>query len=163
MASVIHHPYHERRTSERRRIAYPGLLRGADGMRVSWGGIWGGVLVAVGLLLLLAALGVAVGITATDPAQTDAAKLGTGAGVWAGLSLLVALFIGGMVSTRIGAIFDGTTGFFEGALVWVVSVLLMAYLAGSGLSSLAGGAFSMVGGAQQAVGSVLGTTDPQEI
>jgi Sec-independent protein translocase protein TatA len=162
MASVAH-PYHERRTSERRRIAYPPLLRGADGMRVSWGGVWGGVLVAVGLLLLLAALGVAVGITATDPAQTDPGKLGTGAGIWAGVSLLVALFVGGLVSTRIGAIFDGTTGFFEGALVWVVSVLLMGYLAASGVGSLAGGAFSMIGGAQQAVGSVLGTTDPQAI
>ena len=162
MASVAH-PYHERRTSERRRIAYPPLLRGADGMRVSWGGVWGGVLVAVGLLLLLAALGVAVGITATHPAQTDPSKLGTGAGIWAGVSLLVALFVGGLVSTRIGAIFDGTTGFFEGALVWVVSVLLMGYLAASGVGSLAGGAFSMIGGAQQAVGSVLGTTDPQAI
>lgn len=162
MASVAH-PYHERRTSERRRIAYPALLRGADGMRVSWGGVWGGVLVAVGLLLLLAALGVAVGVTATDPAQTDAAKLGTGAGIWAGVSLLLALFVGGMASTRIGAIFDGTTGFFEGALVWTVSVLLMGYLAASGVGSLAGGAFSMIGGAQQAVGSVLGTTDPKAI
>ncbi len=162
MASVAH-PYHERRTGERRRIAYPTLLRGADGMRVSWGGVWGGVLVAVGLLLLLAALGVAVGISATDPAQTDPAKLGTGAGIWAGVSLLVALFVGGLVSTRIGAIFDGTTGFFEGALVWVVSILLMGYLAASGVGSLAGGAFSMIGGAQQAVGSVLGTTDPQQI
>lgn len=162
MATVAH-PYHERRSAERRRIAYPAMLRGAEGMRVSWGGVWGGVLVAVGLLLLLAALGVAVGITATDPAQADASKLGTGAGIWAGVSLLAALFVGGMVSTRIGAIFDGTTGFFEGSLVWVVSVLLMAYLAASGVSTLAGGAFSMVGGAQQAVGSVLGTTDPQQI
>jgi len=163
MASVAH-PYHERRSAERRRLAYPAtLLRGAEGMRVSWGGVWGGVLVAVGLLLLLAALGVAIGITATDPAQADAAKLGTGAGIWAGVSLLVALFVGGLVSTRIGAIFDGTTGFFEGALVWVVSVLLMGYLAASGVGSLAGGAFSMIGGAQQAVGSVLGTTDPRAI
>ena len=162
MASVAH-PYHERRTSERRRIAYPSMLRGADGMRVSWGGVWGGVLVAVGLLLLLAALGVAVGITATDPTQTEASTLGTGAGIWAGISLLIALFVGGMVSTRIGAIFDGTTGFFEGALVWVVSVLLMAYLAASGVSSLASGAFSMIGGAQQAVSSVLGTSNPQQM
>src|SRR5207248_3582331 len=59
-AMAVASPYHERRTSERRRIAYPGLF-GAEGMRVSWGGIFGGVLVAVGLLLLLAALGVAVG------------------------------------------------------------------------------------------------------
>ncbi|HEX7052550.1 MAG TPA: hypothetical protein VF211_01290 [Burkholderiales bacterium] len=160
MASAAQ-PFHERRTGERRRLAYPAMLAGADGMRVSWGGVWGGVLVAIGLLLLLAALGVAVGITATDPAQADASTLGTGAGIWAGVSLLIALFVGGMVSTRIGAIFDGTTGFFEGALVWVVSILLMGYLAASGVGSLAGGAFSLVGGAQQAVGSVLGTTDPQ--
>ena len=36
---------------ERRRIAYPGLFA-ADGVRVSWGGIFGGVLVALGVLVL---------------------------------------------------------------------------------------------------------------
>ena len=30
--------------------------------------------------------------------------------IWAGVSLLVALFVGGLVSTRIGATFDGSTG-----------------------------------------------------
>ncbi len=142
MATVVH-PYHERRTGERRRIAYPAAIFGAEGMRVSWGGILGGVLVAVGLLFLLAALGVAVGITAVDPARTEAAKLGTGAGIWAAVSLLVALFVGGLVSTRIGATHDGSTAFFSGFLVWVVSVLLMAYLAASGASSIAGGAFNL--------------------
>jgi len=148
-------PYHDRRVSERRRIAgYPAALR-AEGMRVSWGGIFGGVLVALGFLLLMTALGVAVGISAAQPGETEASSFGTGAGIWAGLSLLLALFIGGMVSTRIGAIFDGTTGFFEGVLVWVVSVLLMLYFASSGISMLAGGAFRMVGGAAQALGSVV--------
>jgi hypothetical protein len=147
---AVANPYHERRSGERRRIAYPALF-GAEGMRVSWGGIFGGVLVAVGLLLLLAALGVAVGITAVDPAQTQMNKLGVGAGIWAGVSLLLALFVGGLVSTRIGATFDGSTGFFSGFLVWIVSLLLVAYLAASGVSSLASGAFSLMGGPQQAV------------
>ena len=147
MATAVN-PYHERRTGERRRVAYSGLFS-AEGMRVSWGGIFGGVLVAVGLLLLLAALGVAIGISAVDPTQTELAKVGTGAGIWAGISLLVALFIGGFVSTRIGATHDASTGFFAGFLVWVVSLLLVAYLAASGVSSLAGGAFSLMGGAQQ--------------
>ena len=147
MASAVN-PYHERRMGERRRVAYPGLFS-AEGMRVSWGGIFGGVLVAVGLLLLLAALGVAIGISAVDPTQTELAKVGTGAGIWAGISLLVALFIGGFVSTRIGATHDASTGFFAGFLVWVVSLLLVAYLAASGVSSLAGSAFSLMGGAQQ--------------
>ena len=155
MATVVREtPYHDRRLNERRRIAYPAALR-AEGMRVSWGGVFGGVLVALGFLLLMTALGVAVGISAAQPGETEASTLGTGAGIWAAVSLLLALFIGGMVSTKIGAIFDGTTGFFEGALVWVVSVLLMLYFASSGVSMLAGGAFRMVGGAAQAVSSVV--------
>jgi hypothetical protein len=148
------------RVSERRRDRfYPSILQ-AEGKKVSWGGIFGGVLVAVGVLLLLAALGVAVGISAADPGQTDASTLGTGAGIWAALSLLLALFVGGMVSTRIGAISDRATGFFEGVLVWVVSILLMGYLAASGVSMLAGGAFKMVGGATQAIGAVAQAQGP---
>jgi hypothetical protein len=147
-------PHHERRHGERRSGFYATMLRG-EGAKVSWGGIFGGVLVAVGLLFLLGVLGVAIGISAADPGQTQASTLGAGAGIWAALSLLIALFVGGMVSTRIGAITDGTTGFFEGALVWVVSILMMVYFASSGVSMLAGSAFRLVGGATQAVGSVM--------
>jgi hypothetical protein len=153
-ATSPHSHFHDRRVSERRRMAYPAILR-AEGMKVSWGGIFGGVLVAIGLLLLLTALGVAVGVSAAQPGETQASTLGAGAGIWAGLSLLVALFVGGLVATRIGAISDGATGFFEGALVWVVSILLMLYFASSGVGMLAGGAFQMVGGAAQAMGSVM--------
>ena len=155
MATVVRDtPYHDRRVAERRRIAYPAALR-ADGMRVSWGGVFGGVLVALGFLLLMTALGMAVGISSAQPGATDTGTLGAGAGIWAGVSLLVALFIGGWVSTRIGAIFDGTTGFFEGALVWVVSVLLMLYMASTGIGMLVGGASELVAGAVQTLGSVL--------
>ena len=141
MATVVN-PYHDRRTGERRRIAYPSLFS-VDGMKVSWGGILGGVLVALGVLVLLMALGVAVGITALDPARTEVAKLGTGAGIYAAAALLVALFVGGLVSTRIGATSDPSTSFFSGFLVWVVSVVLVAYLAASGAASLTGGAFQL--------------------
>lgn len=133
----------------------------SDGIRVSWGGIWGGVLTAVGTLLLLAALGVAIGITAVDPQAPNAGTIGTAAGIWAAVSLLIALFLGGMVSTRTGATFDGATGFWEGFLVWVVSLLLMGYLATTGISNLAGGAFSMMGGASQVMGSMMQGAGPQ--
>ena len=155
MASAVHDSYHERRTGERRRVSNYLALRGADGLRVSWGGVFGGVLSAVGLLILLTALGVAVGISAVQPGETEGSTLGTGAGIWAGLSLLLALLLGGYVSTRTGAITDRTTGFFEGMLVWVVSILLMGYLTTSGIGMLAGGAFKLVGGASQAIGTVM--------
>ena len=151
MATYVEPYPHERRIGERRR-EYAARIGSAEGLRVSWGGIWGGVLVAIGLLLLLSVLGVAIGVTAVEPGETQAQAVGAGAGIWGGLSLLIALFVGGMVSTRIGAIFDRQTGFFEGALVWAVSVLLMIYLATTGIGMLASGAFSMVRGVGSAVG-----------
>jgi hypothetical protein len=136
MASVMgESPYAERRTGERRRVAFAPLERGGgfDGLRVSWGGVWAGVLVTMGSLILLTALGVAIGISTVDPNTADAQRLATVAGVWGAVSLLVSLFIGGMASTRSGMVYDRASGLFEGVLVWVVSVLLMAAFAGSGV------------------------------
>src|SRR5690606_23493957 len=161
MATVAEQrPMQERRYHERRR-GWPSPFARADGMKVSWGGIVGGVLVALGLLMLLTSLGLAVGISAVDPSETEASTLGTGAGIWGALSLLVSLFVGGLTATRISAITDRSTSFFEGALVWVVSVLLMAYFATSGVTTLAGGAFRVVGGATATLGQVAqeGGTD----
>lgn len=156
-------PDHERRIEERR-AAVATAVRNVEGLRVSWGGIFGGVLVATGVVLLLTALGLAIGISAVNPGETDAGNVGAGAGIWAALSLLGALFIGGMAATRMGAIFDRSTGFFEGALVWVVSVLLISSLAASGVSMVASGAFSLVGGAGQAVSGIVssGSVDLSE-
>lgn len=128
---------------------------GTEGMKVSWGGVFAGVLVAIGVSMLLTVLGVAIGITAVDAQEADAGAIGIGTAIWGGLQLLIALFIGGMVATRVGAIVDKTTGFFEGVLVWVVSLVLMAYLAGSGIATVASGAFSMLGGATQTIGAVV--------
>lgn len=128
---------------------------GTEGMKVSWGGIFAGVLVAMGVSMLLASLGLAIGVSVVDPGQTAPGVLGIGAAIWGGLQLLVALFVGGMVATRVGAIIDRTTGFFEGVLVWVVSLILMAYLAGSGIATIANGAFSLLGGATQTVSAVV--------
>jgi hypothetical protein len=73
----------------------------------------GGVLLAVGLMILLAALGVAIGISAVNPSQTEASTFGTGIAIWSGLSLLGALFLGGYASTKLSAATDATTGFFN--------------------------------------------------
>jgi hypothetical protein len=149
----------ERRTGAIDRRANPVTLArplNLDGIRVSWGGIWGGVLTAIGVLLLLAALGMAVGASAT-PAEADGTTLGMAAGVWAGVSLLIALFLGGMVSTRIGATYDGATGFWEGALVWIVTLLAIVGLATTGLSSLMGGAMRVMGTTSQVASAMQGT------
>jgi hypothetical protein len=134
----------ERRAGERRRDFYPAVLRGIEGLRVSWGGVWGGVLVAMGMFLLLTALGIAIGRT-LEATGAGTGLMGIVAASWAAVSLLASLFVGGVVSTRVGGVYDRTTGFFEGALVWVMSVLLMFFFAVTGVSTVASGLFGLVG------------------
>ena len=62
-----------------------------DGLRISWGGIWAGVLTVLGTLLFLTTLGLAVGISAADPGNTDAGALGV-------------LEVGGRLDDRAGAL-----------------------------------------------------------
>jgi hypothetical protein len=127
-----------------------------DGLRISWGGVWAGVLTVLGTLLFLTTLGLAIGVTAADPGNVDARALGTGAAVWSGLSLLIALFVGGMAATRLGMVFDRAAGAFEGALVWVVSFVAILWLASSGVQLVASGISQVFSGVTQTIGATAG-------
>lgn len=145
MASI--QPYGERRANlvDRRTVnaAFATLQRTGDGIRVSWGGIWAGVLASLGLALLLSALGVAIGISVAD--RGAGARVDSATGVFAVSALLVSLFVGGIVATRTGAIHDRGTGFWQGAIVWIVSILLMGVLAAGSVTSVVGGSFAVMG------------------
>jgi hypothetical protein len=124
-----------------------------ESFRISWGGIWAGALTVLGTLLFLTTLGIAVGVSAADPGNTDAAALGIGAAIWSGLSLLIALFVGGMAATRLGMVFDKAAGAFEGALVWVLSFLVILWLASSGVRLVASGISGLFSGVTQTIGA----------
>jgi hypothetical protein len=130
-----------------------------EGFRISWGGIWAGVLTVMGTLLFLTTLGLAIGISAVDPLNSDAGTLGTGAAIWTGLSLLIALFVGGMAATRLGMVFDKAAGAFEGALVWVLSFLVILWLASSGVRLVASGISGLFSGVTQTISSATGGMD----
>jgi hypothetical protein len=130
-----------------------------SGFKISWGGIWAGVLTVMGTLLFLTTLGLAIGISAVDPGQTEAETFGTGAAIWSGLSLLIALFVGGMAATRLGMIFDKAAGAFEGALVWVLSFLIVLWLASTGVQLVANGISGLFGGIGQTIGGATSALD----
>ena len=145
MATI--HPYGERRAGriDRRAVnsSFASIARTSDGIRVSWGGIWAGILASLGIALLLSALGVAIGISVAD--RGAGARVDSATGFYAVAALLFSLFIGGIVATRTGAIHDRTTSFWQGALVWIVSIMAMGLLAGAAVTSVVGGSFAVMG------------------
>lgn len=141
------------------------------GGRVSWGGIFAGVLLGAGTVLLLSALGLAIGVSVLDPQDAEARSIGTATGLWAAATLLIALFVAGWGSTRLSQLRDLTVAYFEGALTWVLTVLLVLWLAASGVTMVTGGAGRIISNAVPGVPAVtramdlpdLGGGSPDEI
>jgi hypothetical protein len=129
-----------------------------EGMKIAWGGIFAGVLAGIGTLILLSSLGLAIGISTVDPRDPSASVIGTGAAIWTSLTLLIALFVGGWAATRLSMLWERTTALYEGMLVWVISMVLILYLAASGIGLVASGTLGIVGHATQALGSSVDGT-----
>jgi hypothetical protein len=133
------------------------------GFRLSWGAIFAGLFVAVGLHLVLALLGIAIGFTAWDPAQPGgiaAGDLATGVGIWAALSGLIALFVGGLTTGRLAGVLLPRDGFLHGAVLWALSTVAVIWLVVSGLGFLLGGAFGVLGRTAAAGVEAVGAAAP---
>jgi hypothetical protein len=144
---------------ERLRVTERPTVVPLETVRVSWGGVWSGFLVGLGVLMLLSTLGLAVGVSAADVGQGEGAgarTLGIGAAIWAGLSLLLALFLAGAVSSRVSVVTDPTIATVHGVLVWVLTMLGILYLAGTGIGLGMSGVLGVARTAGAAVTSAAG-------
>jgi hypothetical protein len=111
--------------------------------RVHWGPIVAGLLTAFTTLLLLSLLGLAVGLTTVN-AGTAAAQggpppdAGRNSAIWAAVSGVLAFLLGGYVAGRTAALFNRSWGALNGALVFMLAVPLILWLAGQGLGTVLG-------------------------
>jgi hypothetical protein len=121
--------------------------------RVQWGPIVAGVLTAIVLFLLLTILGLALGASVLDPANT-AGEIGTWAAVWGAITAIVSFLIGGWIATR-SAVIEGTfAGLLNGLCVGIAGLLLIIWLTASGLGNLFGTIGSTVGSVLNVAASV---------
>ncbi|MBZ4415029.1 hypothetical protein [Myxococcus sp. RHSTA-1-4] len=136
----------------------PGVVPAVAGVpfRLSWSAILGGTFVALGVWILLYSLGLALGLSAMDPADPGSARsAGIGTGIWSLVAPLIALFVGGFVAARTAGVLDKGGGALHGAVLWGLTTLLGTILMGMALTSLIGTVFrttgAVVGAAGQAV------------
>ncbi|MFL5348070.1 MAG: hypothetical protein ACJ8AT_25035 [Hyalangium sp.] len=131
--------------------------------KLSWGAIFGGTFVALGVWILLYALGLALGLSSVDPSNPGSAKsAGIGTGIWSLIVPLIALFAGGLVASRTAGVVDKMGGALHGAVLWGLTTLVGVVVMGMVISSLMGAVFNVgktaVGAAGSAISGVASQT-----
>lgn len=103
--------------------------------RIRWAAVWGGYLIAFALQIWLTAIGFAIfggGLGVAPAAQA------TNLAIWAGVSALIALFIGGLLAARLGGIAGTDNGMYNGIVLWGLSFVIIMVLASLGASGVLG-------------------------
>ena len=130
--------------------AYPGgtvitqenIMRRSLFTAIRWGAVLAGVAVGISVQLVLTLLGIASGLSLTRVSTGEAP--GTGALIWAGVSMLISALIGAYVAGRMSGLKRKTDGMLHGVVSWAVTTLLCVMLATSAGGSLLSGLFSSV-------------------
>jgi len=124
--------------------------------RVSWGAILAGVATALVVQLLLNILGVGIGASSLDAANTgdnpSASGFSLTAGIWWTLSGIIASFAGGIVAGRLCGTSDNNTAHWHGFVSWCVATLIIFYLLTSAVGGIIGGTFNALGSTVGAAG-----------
>lgn len=107
--------------------------------RVRWGPIISGLVIAISMQLVLSALGAAVGLSA-GAGGSNAGDVGTGLGIWAVISVLISLFLGGYTTARACGPMNRSTALLNGGILWATTLAISSWLLASGVS----GAFGVI-------------------
>jgi hypothetical protein len=104
---------------------------------ISWGSVWAGLVTAIAVLVLLSILGVAIGLSSA-PAGAPPPSLGSAAGLWGLVVIVVSLFVGGWTASSTSAISNRSTGVLHGAMVWGLTLIIGLILSVLGLGAVLG-------------------------
>lgn len=103
---------------------------------VRWGPIFAGIVVSIVAQLLLSALGAAIGGFAAGDAAPS--TIGTSLGIWAVISLLISLFLGGWVMAASCGPMNSKTAMLNGTILWATTLVISGWLLASGVSGTFG-------------------------
>jgi len=121
--------------------------------RIKWSAVFAGWAVGLAVQMVLTLLGLGFGAWAIDLRESNPAEgVPVGAAVWTGLSILIAAFTGGYITSRLAGSTVRSDGFYHGIVVWGVNWLIFAWLTTTAMASMIGGVFSVFGSTLQTLG-----------
>ena len=124
-------------------------------IRVSWGAILAGAVIATSVTALLTLLGVGIGLISSDN-LTGADTLATGAAIWYVISGTIGLFIGGYAAGRLAGSPTTKDALLHGLTTWGTTTILAAWLSSMLATSVISGAIGLTNSALQATGTAVG-------
>ena len=123
--------------------------------RVSWSALFGGVVLALAIQLVLSLLGAGIGLSTVNVAASStpsATSFGFGAGLWWVISSCIALFAGGYAAAWLAGSELRFDAMMHGLVTWGIATLLTVYLLTSAIGGIIGGGFSAITSTASAVG-----------
>lgn len=121
--------------------------------RIKWSAVFAGWAVGLAVQMVLTLLGLGFGAWAIDLRESNPTEgIPIGAAVWTGLSILIAAFTGGYLTSRLAGSAVRSDGMYHGVVVWGVNWLIFAWLTTTAMASMIGGVFSVFGSTLQTLG-----------
>lgn len=126
--------------------------------KLSWRSVFGGMFAALGVWILLATFGWALGLTMISPEDPSLTGVGAWLGVWSLIVPILAMSVGTLVATRASAGTQRGTGILYGTVVWGVTTfagtVLAVWLMGSVIGQTLQASTNVIAGVGGAAGSV---------
>lgn len=130
------------------------LARGLNekaGNNFSWRSVFAGVVTFLAMLILLSFIGTAIGFGTPDLTTSDPfSGVGTGLVIWVIITLILSFGAGGYIA----GLTANRAGFIHGFITWAVSLISIAVLMTTAVSSIFGVAGNIVGSTAGVVGDV---------
>lgn len=106
--------------------------------KVSWGAVIAGAVTALAVMITLGLLGLGIGLWSVEPGgEVDTlAGMTIGTAIWSVISMLLSLFAGGYVASRMSAAWGKQNSILHGILVWSVATVALIWMATSATQAL---------------------------
>ncbi len=122
--------------------------------RVSWGALFAGFFIGVGIWMMLLMLISAIGFSSVDPRNLGSwGSFAEGVGIWGGIAGIIASFCGAWCAGRLCGTSERGEGMLHGVAVWGLALSVALWVAAMVVGGAVTGAASAVGGAVSAAGN----------
>lgn len=117
--------------------------------RVSWPGVFAGLLAGITVLVVLGTLGVAFGLSTAN----SLGNFGTGAIIWTALTVLISAYLAGYTAVRAGNQGLASRGQFTGLVTGMLMTLALTLFLSNLVRGLVGSASNVIGSVSSGVAS----------